>query len=153
MAFYPLIPLELRSLIVLNFKHVFVQANVVDPLTGAEQKTNDFRFTWCDDGGEPLQRVVVPQTYAGTRKRFILRFISLPNRALRIDEMDRGSSGARDGFAHSWIAEIGALVKFIHNLWYDILIRKRTDGCNTDKNANLNKRVSYHNLSDDCWHY
>lgn len=44
---------------------MFVQANVVDPLTGAEQKTNDFRFTWCDDGGEPLQRVVVPQTYAG----------------------------------------------------------------------------------------
>lgn len=44
--------------------HVFVQANVVDPLTGAEQKTNDFKFTWCDDGGEPLRRMVVPQTYA-----------------------------------------------------------------------------------------
>ncbi|KLO11665.1 Thioesterase/thiol ester dehydrase-isomerase [Schizopora paradoxa] len=64
--------------------HVFVQANVVDPLTGAEQKTNDFRFTWCDDGGEPLQRVVVPQTYAES-----MRWIE-GRRALEMGERIRG---------------------------------------------------------------
>ncbi|OBZ74437.1 Acyl-coenzyme A thioesterase 9, mitochondrial [Grifola frondosa] len=43
--------------------HVWVQANVVDPQTGAEQTTNDFRFTWCREHGAPLTRMVVPRTY------------------------------------------------------------------------------------------
>ncbi|OCH88958.1 Thioesterase/thiol ester dehydrase-isomerase [Obba rivulosa] len=43
--------------------HVGVQANVVDAVTGAEQTTNDFRFTWCRDGGAPLMRKIVPKTY------------------------------------------------------------------------------------------
>jgi len=43
--------------------HVGVQANVVDVNTGFEQTTNDFRFTWCREGSEPLQRRVVPKTY------------------------------------------------------------------------------------------
>jgi acyl-coenzyme A thioesterase 9 len=33
--------------------------------TGSEQTTNDFRFTWCRESGEPLKRIVVPQTYKG----------------------------------------------------------------------------------------
>ncbi|TDL27144.1 Thioesterase/thiol ester dehydrase-isomerase [Rickenella mellea] len=44
--------------------HVNVQANVVDVPTGTEQTTNDFRFTWCHDDGEPLRRMVTPNTYA-----------------------------------------------------------------------------------------
>lgn len=43
--------------------HVGVKANVVDIRTGSEQMTNDFRFTWCREDGEPLQRMVVPMTY------------------------------------------------------------------------------------------
>lgn len=43
--------------------HVGVQANVVDVATGREETTNDFRFTWCVDGGKPLARRVVPKTY------------------------------------------------------------------------------------------
>ena len=58
-------------------QHVFVKASVVDVESGLEQKTNDFKFTWCCDDEtdhwstsqlkEPiyLQRMVVPQTYAG----------------------------------------------------------------------------------------
>lgn len=46
-------------------QHVFVQAKVVDVATGSEQHTNDFKFTWCEQEGEPLHRMVVPQTYAG----------------------------------------------------------------------------------------
>ena len=50
-----------------NFlKHVSVQANVVDVATGSEQHTNEFKFTWGEQQGEPLRRMVVPQTYAGT---------------------------------------------------------------------------------------
>jgi len=43
--------------------HVGVQANVVDAKTGLEQATNDFRFTWCREGHEALQRKLVPKTY------------------------------------------------------------------------------------------
>lgn len=34
--------------------------------TGTEQRTNDFRFTWCRETGSPLKRIVVPKTYGGT---------------------------------------------------------------------------------------
>jgi len=44
--------------------HVNVEANVLDVKTGTEQETNDFKFTWGEMEGEPLHRVVVPQTYA-----------------------------------------------------------------------------------------
>lgn len=37
----------------------------MDVATGAEQTTNDFRFTWCRDHGETLDRKVVPRTYKG----------------------------------------------------------------------------------------
>jgi acyl-coenzyme A thioesterase 9 len=43
--------------------HVGVRASVVDLKTGAEQITNDFRFTWCREGGEELERKLVPKTY------------------------------------------------------------------------------------------
>ncbi|KAG5725108.1 hypothetical protein E4T56_gene10265 [Termitomyces sp. T112] len=43
--------------------HVGVKANVVDVMTGSEQTTNDFRFTWCKDEGEGIPRKVVPKTY------------------------------------------------------------------------------------------
>ncbi|EJD38364.1 Thioesterase/thiol ester dehydrase-isomerase [Auricularia subglabra TFB-10046 SS5] len=43
--------------------HVRVQADVLDITTGSAQMTNDFRFTWCVDGGDPIARTVVPQTY------------------------------------------------------------------------------------------
>lgn len=46
-------------------KHVGVQADVVDVRTGARQTTNDFRFTWGHENGEPLTRKVVPRTYRG----------------------------------------------------------------------------------------
>ena len=46
-------------------QHVGVKANVVDVRTGKEQMTNDFRFTWCREDGEPLKRTVVPMTYQG----------------------------------------------------------------------------------------
>ena len=46
-------------------QHVGVKANVVDIRTGTEQMTNDFRFTWCREDGEPLKRTVVPMTYQG----------------------------------------------------------------------------------------
>ena len=48
-----------------SIKHVGVKANVVDIRTGTEQMTNDFRFTWCREDGEPLKRTVVPMTYQG----------------------------------------------------------------------------------------
>ncbi|KZT24926.1 Thioesterase/thiol ester dehydrase-isomerase [Neolentinus lepideus HHB14362 ss-1] len=43
--------------------HALVQANVVDVKTGQERTTNNFRFTWCREEGEPLRRQVVPKTY------------------------------------------------------------------------------------------
>ncbi|KAI0776841.1 Thioesterase/thiol ester dehydrase-isomerase [Trametes elegans] len=43
--------------------HVWVHADVVNLETGTEQRTNDFRFTWCRENGEPLKRMVVPKTY------------------------------------------------------------------------------------------
>ncbi|KAI0830131.1 Thioesterase/thiol ester dehydrase-isomerase [Trametes gibbosa] len=43
--------------------HVWVHADVVNLETGAEQRTNDFRFTWCIEKGPPLKRMVVPKTY------------------------------------------------------------------------------------------
>lgn len=45
--------------------HVGVTANVVDVKTGLEQNTNEFRFTWCKERGNPGPRKVVPQTYKG----------------------------------------------------------------------------------------
>jgi len=39
--------------------HVVIQADVVDPLTGSRETTNDFRFTWSS----PSQRTVAPRTY------------------------------------------------------------------------------------------
>lgn len=51
-----------------SLQHVLVQANVVDPATGEEQTTNDFRFTWCRESGAPLKRTVVPKTYKGERR-------------------------------------------------------------------------------------
>lgn len=42
-----------------------MKASVVDVRTGKEQLTNDFRFTWCREDGEPLKRMVVPMTYQG----------------------------------------------------------------------------------------
>jgi len=71
-----------------GYQHVGVQANVVDVKTGSwcslydsqppnewditypgfEQTTNNFRFTWCRDGSEPLSRKVVPKTYKGKLK-------------------------------------------------------------------------------------
>ncbi|TFK69794.1 Thioesterase/thiol ester dehydrase-isomerase [Pluteus cervinus] len=43
--------------------HVGVEAKVVDPKTGSEQMTNDFRFTWHQPhiGAPPM--MVVPKTY------------------------------------------------------------------------------------------
>lgn len=64
--------LRLRSQILYSdavFVHVGVQANVVDAESGQEQTTNDFRFTWCRDGGAPLARRVVPRTYKGVSCR------------------------------------------------------------------------------------
>ncbi|KAF4568343.1 hypothetical protein EYR40_010253 [Pleurotus pulmonarius] len=46
--------------------HIGVKADVIDPKTGEEQTTNDFRFTWCRDHGPPLEKVVVPRTYRGS---------------------------------------------------------------------------------------
>ncbi|PIL25877.1 transporter [Ganoderma sinense ZZ0214-1] len=43
--------------------HVWVHADVVNLETGTEQRTNDFRFTWCRETGPPLKRIVVPRTY------------------------------------------------------------------------------------------
>ncbi|KAI1790562.1 Thioesterase/thiol ester dehydrase-isomerase [Ganoderma leucocontextum] len=43
--------------------HVWVHADVVNLETGTEQRTNDFRFTWCRETGPPLKRIVVPKTY------------------------------------------------------------------------------------------
>ncbi|KAI0370883.1 Thioesterase/thiol ester dehydrase-isomerase [Pilatotrama ljubarskyi] len=43
--------------------HVWVHADVVNLETGTEQRTNDFRFTWCRESGPPLSRMVVPKTY------------------------------------------------------------------------------------------
>ncbi|RPD60785.1 Thioesterase/thiol ester dehydrase-isomerase [Lentinus tigrinus ALCF2SS1-6] len=43
--------------------HVWVHADVVNLDTGTEQRTNDFRFTWCRENGPPLRRMVVPKTY------------------------------------------------------------------------------------------
>ncbi|KAL1745480.1 HotDog domain-containing protein [Schizophyllum fasciatum] len=43
--------------------HVGVTANVVDVRTGKEETTNEFRFTWSREDGEPLNRTVVPRTY------------------------------------------------------------------------------------------
>ncbi|KAI0742690.1 Thioesterase/thiol ester dehydrase-isomerase [Daedaleopsis nitida] len=43
--------------------HVWVHADVVNLETGAEQRTNDFRFTWCREYGPPLKRIVIPKTY------------------------------------------------------------------------------------------
>ena len=45
---------------------MWVHADVVDLATGAEQRTNDFHFTWCRENGPPLKRTVVPGTYGGT---------------------------------------------------------------------------------------
>jgi len=43
--------------------NVWVQADVIDPLTGEERTTNNFYFTWCREDGDPLKRIVVPRTY------------------------------------------------------------------------------------------
>ncbi|KAI0748818.1 HotDog domain-containing protein [Irpex lacteus] len=43
--------------------HVGVKATVIDIKTGLEELTNDFRFTWCKEEGEPVPRTVVPMTY------------------------------------------------------------------------------------------
>ncbi|KIM37937.1 hypothetical protein M413DRAFT_448199 [Hebeloma cylindrosporum] len=47
--------------------HVGVKADVVDVRTGAEQTTNDFRFTWCQERRNEAEsaglRHVVPKTY------------------------------------------------------------------------------------------
>ncbi|KAI0316952.1 Thioesterase/thiol ester dehydrase-isomerase [Amylostereum chailletii] len=42
--------------------HVRVKADVVNVESGIEQMTNDFRFTWCAQGGG-IPRKVVPKTY------------------------------------------------------------------------------------------
>jgi hypothetical protein len=44
---------------------VGVKATVIDIKTGLEELTNDFRFTWCKEEGEPVARTVVPMTYQG----------------------------------------------------------------------------------------
>ncbi|KAG5219749.1 Thioesterase/thiol ester dehydrase-isomerase [Salix suchowensis] len=49
-----------------KLQHIGVKADVIDPKTGQEQTTNDFRFTWCRDHGPPLEKVVVPRTYRGS---------------------------------------------------------------------------------------
>lgn len=46
-------------------QHVWVHADVVNLATGAEQRTNDFRFTWGRESGPPLKRMIVPKTYGG----------------------------------------------------------------------------------------
>jgi len=49
--------------------HVSVTANVVDVQSGAEQTTNEFRFTWGKEhkvGEAAFNRRVVPKTYKGT---------------------------------------------------------------------------------------
>ena len=58
--------ISLLSPFILASQHVRVKAMVVEVETGAEQMTNDFRFTWCREEGEPLKRMVVPMTYQGT---------------------------------------------------------------------------------------
>jgi hypothetical protein len=57
-------------------QHVGVKADVVDVRTGAEQTTNDFRFTWCQERGKESAglRHVVPKTYKGAF--FAFRFFS-----------------------------------------------------------------------------
>lgn len=54
--------------VLLYLQHVGVQANVVDAMTGLEQTTNDFRFTWYQDAdsASPNLRQVVPKTYKGS---------------------------------------------------------------------------------------
>ena len=52
-------------------QHVWVHADVVDLATGTEQRTNDFRFTWCREDGPPLKRTVVPKTYGGMYDAYI----------------------------------------------------------------------------------
>ncbi|CUA77888.1 Acyl-coenzyme A thioesterase 9, mitochondrial [Rhizoctonia solani] len=44
--------------------HVQVQAEVIDPVTGEDNLTNTFRFTWVRENGPALQRLVIPRTYA-----------------------------------------------------------------------------------------
>jgi len=48
----------------------------VDVRTGAEQTTNDFRFTWCQERGKESVglRHVVPKTYKGAVFFFVLWF-------------------------------------------------------------------------------
>lgn len=45
---------------------------MVDPETGDECTTNDFRFTWSRQSGSGEPRKVVPKTYKGTRYTSIL---------------------------------------------------------------------------------
>ncbi len=49
----------------MGVQHVWVHADVVNLATGAEQRTNDFRFTWGRENGPPLKRMIVPKTYGG----------------------------------------------------------------------------------------
>lgn len=42
-----------------------MKANVIDIKTGIKQLTNDFRFTWCHENKESVQRTVMPTTYDG----------------------------------------------------------------------------------------
>ncbi|KII83847.1 hypothetical protein PLICRDRAFT_58288 [Plicaturopsis crispa FD-325 SS-3] len=74
--------------------HVGVQANVVDAKTGHEETTNDFRFTWCRETGEPLQRYVVPRTY----KEAMLWLEG--KRALELGAEIRGLRGRSVGDVH-----------------------------------------------------
>ncbi|KAH9922303.1 Thioesterase/thiol ester dehydrase-isomerase [Epithele typhae] len=57
-------PVPIGSLLCLTSNiHVCVHADVVNLATGTEQRTNDFRFTWCRESGPALNRIVVPKTY------------------------------------------------------------------------------------------
>ena len=70
-----------------NLQHTTIEANVVDVKTGTELTTNEFKFTWCDDNGEPLARRVVPRTYQGGSYLMILLTIFLSH-STYVDAME-----------------------------------------------------------------
>lgn len=81
------------------WQHVGVKANVVDIKTGAEQTTNDFRFTWCPvtvpTGSDSLNvRMVVPKSYKGVMTVYEY-WSNLFTIYYRVDDLAGGQEGTR----------------------------------------------------------
>ena len=77
---------------------------MVDPATGLEQNTNDFKFTWCIDASDSshvLKRTVVPQTYSGMAHVISLLYFLKKN--FRGYVMDRREKSTGDGSKYSRI--------------------------------------------------